>query len=83
MLTINQLEREIRLLEDELKVCMVKDNYTDIARILTGISTLKDTLLESYRKSYTKNIVGSICNTNIDIVKQGSTDISAPLRIIK
>lgn len=83
MLTINQLECQLKLLENELKLCVEANEFSDSARILTGISTLKDTLLESYRKTYAKSIVGSISNPDIDIFKDSTANITIPLRIVK
>lgn len=83
MMTINELERQLNILQNELKQCVVKDDYGDCGRILTGISTLKDTLLESYRNAYTKSIVSSISNTDINVIKDSTTNTTIPLRIVK
>lgn len=83
MMTVQKLEEQLNILKNELSECVRSNDYSDVARILTGMSAIKDTLLECYRDAYTKNIASSIKGSHVNIIKYSPTDFSAPLSIVK
>lgn len=83
MISIEELESQLLKLQQELYVCIQTNDNTEIVRITTGISVIKDTLLESYRKSYTSNVVCPVITSNVNITKYAPSDFSSPFRIVK
>jgi hypothetical protein len=83
MLTINELEKQLKELQNELRTKLTTNSHEDNARLLTAISVTKDTLLECYRNAYTKNIACPAVTGNVDVIKNSSTNGAAPLRVIK
>jgi len=83
MMTIIELRCEIKKVKSELSNCVMNDNYSEIPRLITALSVLKDTLLECYSQSDTKNIICPVVRSDINVVKYIPPDFTAPLSIVK
>lgn len=82
-MSILQIKREINNTKLELTNCIMNDNNEDVPRLMVALATLKDTLLESYQKAYSGNVISAEVASYIDVVKYSPPDFSRPMRIVK
>lgn len=82
-MTIIELRSEIKKVKAELATCIMQDRSSEIPRLLTALSALKDTLLECYSQADTKNIICPIVGSDINVVEYSPPDFTAPLSIVK
>lgn len=85
MMTVLEIRAEIHKAKLELSNAIMTDNYNEVPRLVTALSVLKDTLLECYGETYSKNIIPSaVAGSDVNIVKYSPTDFSGPsIRIVK
>lgn len=83
MITIKELETQLKKLQDELYICIRTHNDSETARILIGIGAIKDTLLESYRKTHTGGVVCPVVASNVNVTKYTPPNFARPLRSVK
>lgn len=83
MMTILQLRSQIKKVKSELSNCVMNDKYSEVPRLMIALSVLKDTLLERYSQTDTKNIICPVVSSDINIVKYTPPDFTAPLSIVK